>query len=664
MQEDRGSLLKARLGSDVLPFVVRRTKIPLKYEHASAAAFGGGAPTKLEVLSPDHLTIGAVVDIFGRKCVVHDADGATRSWAAQRGLPLLPPITASVLADAKPKPVRALPPHTGFGSKEDSLSSVRGGLVPRAQPRRDLFRRPLAEPGSVDVGTHSTAGRALRFGATIAAASDDDASRRFVVSFFLEDGTLSVFEVRAPNSGHIGGLFLERSRVPLPRGHGGTLLAEAADEATASGTAAVGSGYYEAHHLSAGETVDLFGRRLVLTDADAFTERYLSAHASDLAEWRKAEAAAAAAAAALEQSAAAEAEAAKADDAAARAGHGAAAVETQRVDRLEKQLRSVLLARSAQIRTVFRRIDRNADGRITLSEFATLLSDLHFELDAEVRAHAAGDQLRRRGAAAREAARTGTRASPRPAPRPLTRTRLCSAAPPPHSAARAHDAAQEVAALMRRFDKGNDGYISFDSFCETVIPKDFTFAGAGYGSGSALARPSTAPAARHEVGTGELLRAYARAEVDAADGKAVEGLLARLRSVFADRGSRLAVIFREMDTTRSGAPRRRPRLTDAGSAVSRCPRRARGRTRNGHGLRADRAHLLPVARALHSPRFVRIARCAGSLGPAEFRAALDRHSIRVSDKEFALLMRTLKKHSERKDDRVEFAAFGAMLGRQ
>lgn len=112
-------------------------------------------------------------------------------------------------------------------------------------------------------------------------------------------------------------------------------------------------------------------------------------------------------------------------------------------------------------------------------------------------------------------------------------------------------AAQEVAALMHRFAKGNDGYISFDSFCDAVIPKDFTFGGSRP-AGSALARPSTAPA-RHDVGTGELLRSYARAELDAADGKAVERLLAWLRTAFADRGARLAVIFREMDTTRSGA---------------------------------------------------------------------------------------------------------------
>ena len=195
-------------------------------------------------------------------------------------------------------------------------------------------------------------------------------------------------------------------------------------------------------------------------------------------------------------------------------------------------------------------------------------------------------------------------------------------------------AAQEVAALMHRFDKSGDGSISFDSFCEAVIPKDFTF-----GSTGAPARPVTAPP-RHELGTGALLRTYARVELDAADGKAVDALLARLRTAFADRGSRLAVIFREMDTSRSGARSFSVRPTWCG----------RGAT-------------LGTADATCCAAPVR-ARRTGSLGPAEFRATLERHNIRVSEKEFALLMRALKKHSARSDDRIEYATFGAMLGRQ
>lgn len=376
LHEDRASHARARRGFDTLPFVVGRTRIPLKYTQASAASFG--VPSEARTLSPADLQIGAVVDVFGRKCTVHDADAATRAWAEANGTPLGRAVTARVLAGDAPTPARAMPPHSGFGSEEDSLASVRGGLVPRAQPRRDIFRpKHAAQPGSTDVGTHSTAGRALRFNASLAHASVDDESRRFVVSFFLEDGTLSVFEAREPNSGHVGGLFLERTRVPLPRAHAGRAAAVAS-----SGRA--GGAHYSAHDLTPGAELDLFGRKLVLHSADAFSARYLAEHAAELDRQRRADADAAAAAHAAADADAAATALAEATDAAARAG--GTAVDVARVDRLEAQLRDVLLARSAQIRTVFRRIDRNADGRITLSEFATLLSELHFELNAEVRA--------------------------------------------------------------------------------------------------------------------------------------------------------------------------------------------------------------------------------------------------------------------------------------
>ena len=43
-----------------------------------------------------------------------------------------------------------------------------------------------------------------------------DVGRRFIVSYFLSDDTLSVFEPPQRNSGVIGGKFLERGRAPLP----------------------------------------------------------------------------------------------------------------------------------------------------------------------------------------------------------------------------------------------------------------------------------------------------------------------------------------------------------------------------------------------------------------------------------------------------------------
>lgn len=58
----------------------------------------------------------------------------------------------------------------------------------------------------------------LRFATRLApvagrALSPADAERRFVLSYFLADDTLSVFEPPVRNSGIVGGRYLERTRV-------------------------------------------------------------------------------------------------------------------------------------------------------------------------------------------------------------------------------------------------------------------------------------------------------------------------------------------------------------------------------------------------------------------------------------------------------------------
>lgn len=43
-----------------------------------------------------------------------------------------------------------------------------------------------------------------------------DKDRRFILSYFLSNDTISIFEKPTRNSGIIGGKFLEKTRVPKP----------------------------------------------------------------------------------------------------------------------------------------------------------------------------------------------------------------------------------------------------------------------------------------------------------------------------------------------------------------------------------------------------------------------------------------------------------------
>jgi hypothetical protein len=45
------------------------------------------------------------------------------------------------------------------------------------------------------------------------APNPDDHKRRFVISFFMGDGSVSIYEPPIQNSGFMGGKFLERQRI-------------------------------------------------------------------------------------------------------------------------------------------------------------------------------------------------------------------------------------------------------------------------------------------------------------------------------------------------------------------------------------------------------------------------------------------------------------------
>ena len=59
------------------------------------------------------------------------------------------------------------------------------------------------------------ASHVLRFVAVMDTNYSVDMSRRFIVSFYLSDDTIAVFEPPQRNSGVLGGKYLERGRVKL-----------------------------------------------------------------------------------------------------------------------------------------------------------------------------------------------------------------------------------------------------------------------------------------------------------------------------------------------------------------------------------------------------------------------------------------------------------------
>ena len=70
------------------------------------------------------------------------------------------------------------------------------------------------------VHRHGLDSNVLRFMAKMDNDRPIDQNRYFIISYFLCDDTILVYEPPQRNSGIIGGKFLERSRIKLPDGSG------------------------------------------------------------------------------------------------------------------------------------------------------------------------------------------------------------------------------------------------------------------------------------------------------------------------------------------------------------------------------------------------------------------------------------------------------------
>jgi len=244
------------------------------------------------------LKIGATVNVFGRDFVIRDCDDFTRKWyethtsrgslangivskpqseplplsleddvaedegfqfpgdiAATLSRPstaaLSRPMTASSTFSAtrasSPSPARRIPKSIGYGSQDDSLGSV-FNLQPKV-PRQNILRKK------------EWSQKAMRFKAKLRnTGEENDKDREFVLTVYLADDTIMIFETNRANSGFWGGKFLERSLVAKPK-------SADSDEPLEE--------YYACEDFYVGAVVVLNTFSLVLIDCDAFTRSIL-----------------------------------------------------------------------------------------------------------------------------------------------------------------------------------------------------------------------------------------------------------------------------------------------------------------------------------------------------------------------------------------------------
>lgn len=204
---------------------------------------------KMQIMKPEtnqpythkDLMIGKTIVIFSKKFLMYDCDDFTKQFYKEKyGVTDFDPL---VVALKKAAPVKIEPPpYNGYGTEEDSLGSWKHLVL--KPPKKDLKKY-------MEHDKHT-----LRFSAMMDTTKPEDVDRKFIISFYMSDDTLAIFEPAQRNSGIMGGKFLQRQRV----------------KNTATGA------YFKSSDLYVGATVQINIHKFVLQQTDEASVKLMEKH--------------------------------------------------------------------------------------------------------------------------------------------------------------------------------------------------------------------------------------------------------------------------------------------------------------------------------------------------------------------------------------------------
>nr|XP_020444001.1 EF-hand domain-containing protein 1 [Monopterus albus] len=240
-------------GRDPFPVLMRRQRLPkkIKSENFPTCVLEVSKDEVDEYYSPKDFQLGQTITLLGRRFLLHDCDAFTKEYF-QRNHPDmdLKPIEVPKKVDMFQGRKKEIPPYNGFGSLEDSLQNCLS-LIPEP-PKKNLLK--------ILENDH----KVLRYSATLDSQNPQDEGRRFILSYFLSNDMISIFEKPTRNSGIIGGKFLEKTRVPKPN------------------STLENPEFYSPADFAIGAVVEVFSHRFILTDADQYVLTYLESISSQI----------------------------------------------------------------------------------------------------------------------------------------------------------------------------------------------------------------------------------------------------------------------------------------------------------------------------------------------------------------------------------------------
>ncbi|XP_006148924.1 EF-hand domain-containing family member C2 [Tupaia chinensis] len=269
-------LMPQNSGRDAMALFLRRSKLPKHgppgifqpgeiTEQAVLNVYGGLSLTRMpgylldryelgkvdqEFYTDADLTIGATINVWGRKVLLCDCDEFTKCYyRSNYGIENFTSIPCK--APTPPKIERKFPPYNGFGSEEDSLRTCIGL---RPTPHKKDFKKFM------ELDSYGNISNILRYFAKLITDKCEDVDRMFVISYYLSDNTISVFEPVERNSGYDGGMFLKRVRIKRP---GQELFKSELSE------------YIQPEELYIGAKVNINGYLFLLLNADEYTLKHM-----------------------------------------------------------------------------------------------------------------------------------------------------------------------------------------------------------------------------------------------------------------------------------------------------------------------------------------------------------------------------------------------------
>ena len=225
-------------GRDAFALLLRRQKLPDRFDvNQPGQTFIGD-----NYLTCDEITPDSNIVAYGREFVIEGVDEFTKKFYAEKyGYDF---NIGAITQPAPPKQVeKQIAPYNGIGNEEDTLGYIYK-LVPD-KPKGNFFK-------SVDNDK-----KILRFTGRFNTRVPEDIDRRFIISFYLADDTISIYEPAQKNSGIIPGAFLKRNRY------------KNIDNANA---------WITPSDMAIGGDVKINGHSFHLMSCDEYTSNYLKEH--------------------------------------------------------------------------------------------------------------------------------------------------------------------------------------------------------------------------------------------------------------------------------------------------------------------------------------------------------------------------------------------------